>query len=356
MTALSESEYEVFWLRLETSGRQQESRSLPDSIIPVTWRKDDRPLSFEDYPGLLDEFKQAVSQVKPDLVHAGPIQRVAYLPAMIGFHPLLTMSWGFDLLEDAYRDENWKEITNYVLENSDWFTSDCQTTRDQAVKFGMQGVRTTVFPWGVDLDLFNPGRRGMMRRQVGFEEDFLIVHTRSWEPRYGVDIALQGFWQAYQQEPNLRLFMLGGGSQEEMVRGFIKEKKLEDRIHLCGYKQNEALAGYYQAADAYLSASHIDGSSVALMESMACGCPPLVSDIPANLEWVSEREGWIFCDGNASDLSEKIISIAADRRKSLIKGRHARLKTEAKADWKKNVQTLMDTYQQVLNCYKKNKQ
>lgn len=259
------------------------------------------------------------------------------------------MSWGFDLLEDARRDKTWEDITRFVLLHSDWFTSDCQATKNIAVSYGMPDPRTTVFPWGVDLNLFNPERSGFMRRQVGHEEDLLLVHTRSWESRYGVDIALQGFWKALQTEPNLRLFLLGSGSQEDQVKKFVTDKGLSNRIHFCGYLQNEALAGYYQAADVYLSASHIDGSSVALMESMACGCPALVSDIPANLEWVADGEqGWVFKDGDPDNLAEKIINISQNRKDVFSCGKQARTKAEADADWPKNFAKLMDTYDRMM--------
>ena len=191
-----------------------------------------------------------------------------------------------------------------------------------------------------------------MRLRLDYEEDLLIIHTRSWEPRYGVDIALEGFWRAYQQEPNLRMFMFGGGSQEAMVKSFIKEKGLDDRIHLMGFSQNESLAYYYQAADIFLSASHIDGSSVALMEAMACACPPLVSDIPANLEWVTNgKQGWVFRDGDAGDLAAHILYIARNRDKTIAMGKNARKKAEQKADWKKNTQILLKTYQDIWRSY-----
>jgi glycosyltransferase involved in cell wall biosynthesis len=68
-------------------------------------------------------------------------------------------------------------------------------------------------------------------------------------------------------------------------------------------------------ADLYISPSHVDGSSVSLMEALACGLPALVSDIPANQEWVSEGvNGWLFPDGNADILAEKILAVIAQRR------------------------------------------
>jgi glycosyltransferase involved in cell wall biosynthesis len=99
----------------------------------------------------------------------------------------------------------------------------------------------------------------------------------------------------------------------------------------------------------YLSASHIDGSSVALMESMACGCPALVSDIPANLEWITDGEqGWVFKDSDPDNLAEKIINISRNRKENHFCGEKAREKAEANADWPKNFAKLLDTYDRII--------
>jgi glycosyltransferase involved in cell wall biosynthesis len=297
-----------------------------------------------DYPYLKKKFEEVVEEIQPDIIHAGPIQRVALLPALTSSHPLISMSWGFDLLEDAHRNIFWKKITQYVFSKSDWILADCQTVKQTAINFGFSNEKITVFPWGVDLKLFSPDGRSKMRKEIGFENDFLIIHTRSWEPRYGVDIALRGFLIATQSVPNPHMIMLGGGSNSH---------GLSNRIHLHGYQKNEKLAAYYQAADVYLSASHIDGSSVALMESMACGCPALVSDIPSNLEWITDGvEGWAFHDGDADDLAKKIVIAAGMQRKLNRFGKAARLKTEKFANWNNNVEKLLNTYQTVSDLYK----
>jgi len=350
LTALGRSGYEIYWLRLEEGGRVQESRPLPEAVTPIAWRKNQKPVDWPDYKDLAQQFNSAVELIKPDLIHAGPIQRVAYLPTLIDFHPLLVMSWGFDLLEDAWRDETWEEITRSVLTNCDWFTSDCRTTQEIAINFGMPESRTTVFPWGVDHKVFNPDGRGLMRSKVGYEEDLLVVHTRSWEPRYGVDIALKGFYLALPEAPNLQLFLLGGGSQESQIRSFISDKGISERVHFCGYKENEALAEYYRAADVYLSASHIDGSSVALIEAMACGCPALVSDIPANMEWITDGvQGWVFRDGDPKHLAERIIQIAGQSKERQHCGKNAQNKAKVEADWQKNFAKLLDIYELMVN-------
>lgn len=349
LTALSETEHEVHWLRLEQDVRRQEARPVPAGIRPVIWREDATRTAWTDYPELKNRFREVVRAIQPDLVHAGPLQRVALLPAMIGFHPLLSMSWGFDIMEDAYRDPIWSAATRYVLKHSDWFTADCQTVREKVEGYGFPPERITIFPWGVDLEIFQPKDCRYERSQIGYEDDLLIMHTRSWEPRYGVDVALEGFWRAYRQNPRMRMLMMGGGSQERKVKQFVKEKGLEEHILFCGYKENEILAKYYCAADVYLSASHIDGSSVALMEAMACGCVPLVSDIPSNLEWVRDgQEGWAFQDGNPESLAERILEISRSRDTLREHGQLAHQKARQDANWKVNFAKLLETYRKMV--------
>lgn len=348
--ALSQSEHEVFWLRLEKDKRKQEARPIPAGIQMVNWREETTRTRWLDYLSLKSKFAAVIDDVQPDIVHAGPIQTVALLPVLAGFHPLLSMSWGFDMLEDMDRDFIWKAATRYVLDNSDWFTADCHTTRRRAEALGFPSERITVFPWGVDHDVFNSKGRKAARKQIGFEDDLLIVHTRSWEPRYGVDVMLRGFWLACQEEPHLRLLMLGGGSQEEMVKGFVREKGLDERILFRGYQQNEKLAQYYRAADIYLSASHVDGSSVALMEAMACACPALVSDIPSNLEWVHHgEEGWVFKDGDSQSLAKCILEISKSRGSIAEKGAMAQQKASKDANWPKNFEKLLGTYRKMVS-------
>ncbi|HEY59562.1 MAG TPA: glycosyltransferase family 4 protein [Anaerolineae bacterium] len=344
----------MYWLRLENRGRNLEARQLPANVTIVDWTGGRKKVGWWNYPRLLKSFKDVVKKTKPDLIHAGPIQRTALLPALAEYHPLVTMSWGFDLLQDAERNFFYRWLTRFVLDRTDVFVADCLTLQRKAQSFGFPPQRSVIFPWGVDLKLFNPHDRGFMRRQVGYEKDLLILHTRSWERRYGVDVALRGFTLALKHEPNLRLFMLGGGLKERWVKAFVEKQGLESRVHFCGFKPNNKLTQYYQAADIFLSASHIDGSSVALMEALACGCPALVSDISSNKEWITHgKQGWLFQDGDAEDLAVKIIEIS--KRQKVLKeyGKRARKTAEQKADWSENFQQLEYAYELAMEITEK---
>lgn len=339
----------MYWFRLLGGNNIQEKRKFPQGIHVVEWVIEKEKISWVDYFRLKNKFRDVVENIQPDIIHAGPIQRVAFLPALLNFHPLMSMSWGFDMLEDADRNWFWKMITNYVLDKSDWLIADCHTVKKSAIKFGFPEDKITIFPWGVDLNLFSAGNKAKKRRKIGFEDDFLIIHTRSWEPRYGVNIALRGFQKAALSNPKLQMIMLGGGSQEKDIKEFIETHHLSKQIHFYDYQKNEDLAAFYQAADIYLSASYVDGSSVALMESMACGCPGLVSDIPSNLEWITDGvEGWTFREGDADDLAKQIEFAVIRKNELAFLGKAARLKTERLANWDKSVEKLLAAYQNVV--------
>ena len=164
LSALSETEHEVFYLKLERNLRQTEDRTVPSQVQQVLWKGGQGSFRWRDVPRLTLDLKRVINEIKPDLIHAGPIQTCAFLAVLSGFHPILTMSWGFDLMQDAERNEWMKWVTRYTLKRSTFFTSDAQITRDKAIAYGMNPDRTVVFPWGVDLKHFSPEQLSVGKR------------------------------------------------------------------------------------------------------------------------------------------------------------------------------------------------
>jgi glycosyltransferase involved in cell wall biosynthesis len=345
LTAIRNGGHDVFHVRLEGSLRQTEDRPVPEGVEIVQWAGGRDKFRWLDLPKYILSLKSVIKQIKPDLIHAGPIQTCTFIAVLTGFRPILTMSWGFDLMQDVHRNRWWEWVTCYVLKRSTYFTSDAMVTRDKAVAYGMNPDRTVVFPWGVDLDHYTPKNWKTGKRVNGFT----LFCNRSWESRYGVDVLARAFVKAAQRRPELSLILLGGGSQGARIRQILLNGGVLDRVTFGGQISQTELPRWYHWADVYISPSHVDGSSVSLMEALACGLPCLVSDIPANQEWVTEGEnGWLFPDGNADALAAKILR-AMDQRKSLPKiGSAARAVAEERADWKKNSAKLMQAYQQAL--------
>ena len=126
---------------------------------------------------------------------------------------------------------------------------------------------------------------------------------------------------------------------------------MNDRVFLGGRVPNQDLITYYGAADIYVTPSHVDGSSVSLMEAMACGVPVIASNIPANAEWVTEgQSGWLFPDGDYHALAKLLLQIPSLDLPAA--GTRARKIAEKRADWRRNKQLLFLCWEQALTSSK----
>lgn len=347
LSVLAQSEHEIHWLKLEKN-LVLENRNLPVSIHPVSWANDQNPDRWLSYYGLKSEFKKVLQSLQPDLVHAGPIQKVSFLAALNDFHPLISMSWGTDLLMDADRDLIWQAVTRFTLQRSDWLIGDCRAVQEKAVSLGFDRERTTIFPWGIDLDKFKPSKSPILRQRHQWKDNFVILCTRNWEPRYGVELVVRAFCENAGSMKNAILVLVGGGSQEGLLRKMVNDSGLGDHVFFAGRVEYAGLPAYYQAADLYISASHSDGSSVSLMEALGCGCPVLVSDIIANQEWVQTGiQGWLFKDDDWQNLAAEMMDAYQQQGNLHTYRQNARQTALQKADWKKNSLTLLSTYDKV---------
>jgi glycosyltransferase involved in cell wall biosynthesis len=351
--SLAKTEHKIYYVKLEADQRQTEDRPVPSNIQQILWAGGQREFRWRDLPRLTFDFRRLTREIKPDLVHAGPIQTSAFIAVLSGFHPVLTMSWGYDLVQEADRNSWMKWVTEYTLKRSTYFTSDAQVTRDKAVALGMDPEKTVIFPWGIDLKHFRPkplAKSDNRTSKTINRKSVTLLCNRTWESIYGVDVLAKAFVRVAASNPNVDLILLGGGSQGAHIRQTFINGGVLDRVHFGGQVRQNHLPHWYHMADIYISPSHVDGSSVSLMEALASGVPCLVSDILGNREWVMDGEnGWLFRDGDVDDLAAKIL-YAIKSRKSFKKiGEAGRKTAEQKADWKKNFGKLLEAYEKVLS-------
>jgi len=347
--------YEVWSLRLSDAGRADPDEDTSGAGPRASWPTGAPTVKGpEGVPNLLPAFRDVLADVRPAVVHAGPTQSCGYLAALSEFHPFLLMSWGSDLLVDAERNEVWRRATSVALHGSDLLLCDSAAVRTKAhTLLGYDDSRIVQFPWGVDLKEFRPGAddRGL-RHEMGWDDSFIILSTRSWEPLYGIETLLEAFRRAYAKEPRMRLILLGGGSLASKIERFLKSNKLDRFVHRPGVMPHDAISAYFRAVDLYVSCSLSDGSSVSLLEAMATGLPVVVSDTPGNREWVvSGKNGWLAPVGDADAFAGHLIT-------SIRSGSSARARisqanrgiAERRADWSRNSEQLRQAYERLAGA------
>lgn len=347
LAALAESGHEGFVLRLKPG-----DYPTPSGVSIVEWEGFEEGLQSWNLPLAQRAFQKVIDQVQPDLVHAGPLQDLAFLAAKTNFPKLLAMSWGFDLMKDVHVSKLDEHRARFALQHARGLITDAYSSAEVAISFGYPSERISIFPWGVDLEHFSPEKARTTgvpwREKMGWQNNHVFLCLRSWEPNYGVDVLLRAFAQAAIRDESMRLILLGDGSLQEQILELISVEHLKEKVYLGGRVPNQDLITYYGAADVYVTPSHVDGSSVSLMEALACGLPTIASDIPANLEWVQPgRNGWIFPD----DQIEALAQTLQDSHKGNLAEMsiQARQIANRKADWNKNKEVLFATWQKMTS-------
>jgi len=358
LSSLSKTKHEIFYLKLEANQRQTEDRPVPENVQQILWAGGQREFRWRDVPKYVLSLRKVIREIKPDLIHAGPIQNCAFLAALSGFRPFLAMSWGYDLVMDADKSAWMRWVTRYTLKRSAYFTSDANVTREKAISFGMNPEKTVIFPWGTDIKHFVPkSTEGKKRKaetrnrksQIVNRKSVTLFCSRTWESIYGVDVLANAIVKVASVNPDVNLILLGGGSQGAKIRQILMNGGVMERVHFGGQVGQRDLPRWYHMADVYISPSHVDGSSVSLMEALASGLPCLVSDIAGNKEWIEDGvNGWLFRDGDADDLAGKILSATKSRRSFKKIGEAARKTAEERANWRKNFGKLLEAYEKVV--------
>jgi glycosyltransferase involved in cell wall biosynthesis len=89
----------------------------------------------------------------------------------------------------------------------------------------------------------------------------------------------------------------------ELQKIISRNISLSSNVVLHGEKKYSELEIWYSAADFIISASHREGGSFVLIEAMACGCIPIVSNIPSSLKIINNgNAGLYFKAGNIISL------------------------------------------------------
>ena len=351
---LAQTSHEVWFLPCTTDPIILESRPTPEGVhrLPplVNHRWARAPWSWVS---CWMRFRRHLQALRPDLVQAGPVQTGGFLAAFSGCRPLLVMSWGSDMLVTPGRAPWLGWVTRYVLSHAQMAIADCRAVRDRILELSrLTEDQVVVFPFGVDLSQFRPMPSVLfLRERLGWNGHPVVISTRSFEVSHGVLVFVEAAIEVLRKDPDVRFLMLGDGYLRPKVEALIARNRLAEKIHLAGQISHERMAEYFNEADLYVSAAYSDGSSISLLEAMACGLPVIASDGYGNRECVTHGiNGWLVSSGNVRAIAEAVQEgLSSSARMHAMRERNlARVREHA--DWEKNFSKLLYAYETILGA------
>jgi glycosyltransferase involved in cell wall biosynthesis len=106
----------------------------------------------------------------------------------------------------------------------------------------------------------------------------------------------------------LQFYLAGNGELRPVLEKQSIKLGVQDIVHFIGQIPHQKMPDILRQTAIYVSTSISDGTSLALIEAMACGTFPVVTDIPANREWIQHGvNGLLTQPGSPTDLAENIL-------------------------------------------------
>jgi glycosyltransferase involved in cell wall biosynthesis len=205
---------------------------------------------------------------------------------------------------------------------------------DQARPFAAAGLlspHTQVYEIPESTSRFEPGGQGLARRSSGLSGDPLLLWVGHLDANKDPLTVLEGVSRAARVLPRLELCCCYGAAPLlRAVRRRIEEDPfLRGRVHLLGRVPHSQVEQLMRAADMFVSASHREGSGYSLIESLACGLPPVVTDIPSFRSLTGAGSvGALWPCGEAAALCDALLSVAAQPREQARAAARARFEGE----------------------------
>lgn len=157
---------------------------------------------------------------------------------------------------------------------------------------------------------------------------------------------LTAFSQVHQAHPTATLVIAGKGPLQSMLEQQIASLNLKGCVRLLGARTD--IPRLLASSDIYVSSSHSEGLSIAILESMAAGLPVVATNVGDTARVVVEGTGLIVPPHEPSLLAKAICSLLdnpAQQKKFGSSARNFIKKNYNPVDW---TNTIYDLYLSIL--------
>jgi teichuronic acid biosynthesis glycosyltransferase TuaC len=226
-----------------------------------------------------------------DLIDAHYFYPDGVAAAMLGKHfnkPVVITARGSDItLIPRHRLP--RRMILWAANNAAGIITVCNALKTEMVSLGVQAERITPLRNGVDLQLFQPGDREKLRKELGLNH-FTLLTVGHLVPVKGHELIIA----ALPMLPDVRLLVAGSGPEQKKLEEQAQRLNVADRVTFLGAVPHAKLKDYYSAADVSVLASSREGWANVLLESMACGTPVVASNVWGTPEVVAAPEAGVL--------------------------------------------------------------
>ncbi|NNE35814.1 MAG: glycosyltransferase, partial [Rhodothermales bacterium] len=173
---------------------------------------------------------------------------------------------------------------------------------------GVDPERVEVIYNGIERPpLLEADVRRELRASLGFAKDeFVVGSVGRLDPIKNYGLLVESIAKVRRSRKNVRGMIVGDGPEFDNLCARIKAAGVSEQVVLTGFR-NDARQ-LVQCLDLFVLSSFSEGTSVALLEAIACGIPVLVTSVGGNLEVVSDgSSGWVVPSDSLEPMAGAIL-------------------------------------------------
>jgi glycosyltransferase involved in cell wall biosynthesis len=291
----------------------------------------------------------AVLKHRCRLIHAHwaiPTGLIGALAGVLLRKPLIVTIHGSDFRMAMAGSFLLRSVFLYVCRRARHITCVSEVQKKEIEQLGIGGEKISVFPMGIDATFLEVGKN---REWDLKNRSFTILSNRNLLPIYNVSLLIRAIPVVLKEEPKAQFIIAGEGPERESIEKEAKNLDVSSSVRFLGRVPHEEMPNILAQADIYVSTSLYDGTSISLLEAMGSGAFPIVTDIPANREWIADgKNGFLVPIDEEGFLADRIID-AIRNRALLEKSRENNLViVEDKALWPVNIKRVKEVYTEFL--------
>ena len=243
----------------------------------------------------------------------------------------------------------WKMIGEYVPASSDYIVTVSDELKQILMRQGINSEKIAVIPTGVNPETFENGDRIMVRKELGIEENPIIMYTGNLSPFQGIDNLIKSMPFIVDKISNAML-VIAGGPDEYMLKyqALVDKLGISKNVIFVGEKPFQDLPDLLAAADVVVSPRiSCPGIPQKLSNYMAAG-KAIVSFEGSAKTLTNNYNGLIIKNNDLDGFAEAIIKLIKDDKLSKKFGDNAKKSIKGNLDWEYLASKLDVIYKQIL--------
>ncbi|MEW6747853.1 MAG: glycosyltransferase [Planctomycetota bacterium] len=216
---------------------------------------------------------------------------------------------------------------------SDTYVATAQGHRHHLVQQGLPAERVVVIENGVDTERFRPSaREPSLWTRIGLPPGSRTIGmVAAFRPEKSHELVLHALATIRQRRPDAHLLLFGDGPLKATIEQAAHRLGVAPAVHWLGVRHD--LERWLPQLDLAVLASspRVETLSFAMLESMACGRPVVVTDVGFLAEAVADGvNGRLIPAGSANGLAAAVIALLDDPEEADRMGQAARRTVEAR--------------------------